>query len=192
MRRLGLVKEGTLAVRVDLVDRALVAGASEDIALSIDCQAPHVLIWWIKEDRACTGLIDFVDLAVRRGRGVHAAPWYQRDRVDFEFFGVKEDGACAVGIDAVDLPLVSAADEHRSVRGARERPEEGGARFVERRRGRPKREPAVRVDRHVLDIALEELGFRGDLPERGQRRLHPRHRGAHGGARDKRRQAMSL
>ena len=33
---------------------------------------------------------------------------------------------------------------------------------------RAERQPAVGVDRQVLELAAKELGFRGDLPERGE------------------------
>ena len=184
MGRLGLVERLTPSVRTDLVDDTRVASACEDVALRIDRETPDVSIGWIKEHGVCAGLVDLVDLAVRGCGHVDTAAGCRHDRVHLEFLGVKKHGALAVGVDAVDLPFVSAANEDGTVRRARERPEKRRVRFVLRCHCRSERESAVGIDRHILDVALQELGFGGHLPERGKGRLDADDRGAHHAARD--------
>src|SRR3954466_12659027 len=117
MRGLRLIENGTVAVRADLVDPALVPGGGEYVARFIDGESPDVLVRRIEKHGRLTRGIDLVDFSVGRRRGVDTAAGGECQRVDLELFGVEEHRAFAGRIDLVQLTFVSAADVHRSVRG---------------------------------------------------------------------------
>ena len=93
VRGLGLVERRAFAVRGDLVDDALFAGARVEVALGVGRQRPDVLLLRIEERRRGPVAIDLVDLAVRRGGDVEAAVGRRRQRVHLELRRV-EEGRC--------------------------------------------------------------------------------------------------
>lgn len=117
---------------------------------------------------------DLIDLAVWRRGDVQPAIRRRSDGVDFQFGRVEEGRELSVLRDAEDLALVAGARPERAVCARDHRPEEGGRRVGDDRRGRAEEHPAVAVDRKVLDVSLQEIRLRRNRPERRHRGVEPR------------------
>ncbi len=171
MRRVRFVEHGAFAVRRDLVDDALVAGAGEEIALRVRDERPDIFFVGAEERRRGAIAIDLVDAAIGGSPDVQAAVRRERERVRFELRAVEEQRALALRVDLEDLAFVAGADEYGPVRLRDHRPQKRRRRFIDQLGGRSERQLAVAVDREILDVAFQEFALSGGLEEFGRRRL---------------------
>jgi hypothetical protein len=104
--------------------------------------------------------------------------------VYFHLGRVEERRRLAVARDLQHLSFVARARPERAVGAGHERPDERRGGLGDLRRGRAEKDASVAVDRQVLDISLEEVGLRGDRPERRDGRREQGGRGKHHGRRD--------
>ena len=94
----------------------------------------------------------------------------------FHLAAVEEHLASAAAIDADDFALVPGTQEERFIGPRQDRPYEGHTGIVDGAHLGAEHQPSVLVNREMLDVAAEEIGLRGGLPEAG--------RGADGQRRD--------